>query len=112
MQSAKDILRDHKVELLRILPLENEIFLAVLEKFQLLADGIGACIRTQNPNHKKVAYFLQHVVERAPDIYLPSLICAMEQSDNLAVRNLAKDMKERGMCIIIMCDNTLSRVNP
>ena len=106
MQSAKDILRDHKVELLRILPLEDEIFLATLEKFQLLIDGSGAYIRAENPIHNKVAYFLQHVVERAPDIYLPSLIFAMEQSDNLAVRKLAKDMKERGMyilCMIMLC---------
>ena len=105
MQSAKDILSDHKVELLSILPLENEIFLAVLEKFQLLTDGNGACIRAQNSRHNKVAYFLQHVVECSPDICLPSLIFAMEQSDNLAVRKLAKDMKERGMyilCVIIL----------
>ena len=90
MQSAKDILSDHKVELLSILPLENEIFLAVLEKFQLLADGIGAYIRAEKFIHNKVAYFLQHVVECAPDICLLSLIFAMEQSDNLAVRKLAK----------------------
>ena len=106
MQSAKDILRDHKVELLRILPLEDEIFLAALEKFQLLTDGNRACIRAQNSRHNKVAYFLQHVVERTPDMYLPSLICAMEQSDNLAVTELAKAMEERGMyivCMIILC---------
>ena len=106
MKSAKDILKDHKAELLRSLPLEDEKFLAKLEKFQLLTDGNGASIRAQIPSHNKVAYFLQYVVEHAPDIYLPSLICAMEQSDNLAVRKLAKDMKERGMyilCMIMLC---------
>ena len=95
--SAKDILRHHKVELLKILPLEDEIFLAILEKFQLLTDGNGASIRAQIPSHNKVAYFLQHVVEQTPDVYLPSLICAMEQFDNLAVKRLANDMRKKGM---------------
>ena len=97
MTSAKDILRDHKVELLKILPMEDEIFLAILEKFKLLTDDNGASIRAQIPSHNKVAYFLQLAVERAPDVYLPSLICAMEQSDNLAAKKLANDMREKGM---------------
>ena len=110
MKSAKDILKDHKAELLRSLPLEDEKFLAKLEKSQLLTDGNGASIRAQIPSHNKVAYFLQYVVEYAPAVYLPLLICAMEQSDNLAVKKLANDIREKGMyvrmytlCIIILC---------
>ena len=93
MQSAEDILKHHKVELLTILPLEDEIFLAKLGEANLLPRGSGASIQAKNTRAEKVSYFLLHVVEPAPELYLKLLIGVMEKSDDLAVNKLANDMK-------------------
>ena len=91
--SANNIIRHHKVELIKILPLEQEIFLAKLERVSLLPEGSGASIRAKSTRADRVSYFLQHVVEPAPHIYLDLLIGVMERSDDLAVNKLAGDMK-------------------
>ena len=92
MELARNILKNHKVRLLKILPLESELFLGKLDEVDLLPENSGACIRAKGTREDKVSYFLQYVVEPAADIYLPLLISVMEQSDNLAVKRLANDM--------------------
>ena len=93
MQSVEDILKHHKVKLLTILPLEDEIFLAKLGEANLLPRDSGASIRSKSTRAEKVSYFLLHVVEPAPEIYLNLLIGVMENTDDLAVKKLANDMK-------------------
>jgi len=88
------IIKSYKVKLLRILPLEREIFLAMLEEANLLPEGTGATIRTKNERDARVSYLLQYVVEPAADIYLPKLIEVMEKSDDLAVQRLASEINE------------------
>jgi len=94
--SAKDILRCYKEQLLDILPLEREKFLAQLDKHKLLPNGCGASIRAQSTRNGKVSYFLENIVSPAPHVYLPTLIEIMEQCDDLAVNALARDMKGTG----------------
>jgi len=91
---AKDILKNFGEQLLAILPLERETLLARLAKENLLPDNTGSSIREAKTRTKKVDYFLQHVVNSAPNFYLPILIDVMEQYDELAVKQLACDMKE------------------
>ena len=92
MELARNILKDHKVQLLEILPLESELFLGRLGKVDLLPENSGAFIREKGTREDKVSFFLQHVVEPAADIFLPKLLSVMEKSDNLAVKRLANDM--------------------
>jgi len=93
-QLAKDILRNYREQLLIKLPLEREIFLAKLEKANLLPDNTGSSIRACKTRAEKVDYFLQYCVNSSPKLYLPKLIEVMEQYDDLAVKELARDMKE------------------
>ena len=90
---AKKILRNHKIQLLEILPLERELFLASLDVAELLPNGSGADIRAKSTRNKKVSYFLEEIVIPGADVFLPKLIDVMEKSDDLAVKKLAKDMK-------------------
>jgi len=92
--SEKTIIRSYKLELLRILPLEREVFLARLEKANLLPEGSGTTIRAKNERDARVSYLLQNVVEPAADVYLPILIDVMEKSDDVAVNRLASKMRE------------------
>ena len=94
--SAKDLLRCHKEQLLEILPLEREKFLAQLEKGKLLPSDCGAPIRAKSTREDKVSYFLENIINPVPHLYLPTLIEIMEKYDDLAVNTLASDMKETG----------------
>jgi len=93
-QLSKIIITNYKEELLEILPLEREIFLAKLENAKLLPDGTGATVRVRNERDAKVSYLLQNVVEPAADVYLPILIDVMRKSDDIAVNSLASRMSE------------------
>ena len=90
---AKKILRDHKIRLLEILPLERELFLANLDVAELLPTGSAAHIRAKSTRDEKVSYFLEQIVIPGADVHLPKLIDVMEKSDDLAVKKLANDMK-------------------
>jgi len=92
---AEDALTHFKVKLLKILPLQSNIFLAKLEEAKLLPDNRGASIRKKVAEEEKVSYFFENVVRSAPHIYLPILIDVMdEHDDNLAVKALASEMKK------------------
>jgi len=92
---AKDALSHFKVKLLEILPLQSEFFLAKLEKVKLLPDDSGPSIREKTIKVQKVSYFLENVIGSAPHTYLPILIDVMDKhDDNLAVKELASEMKE------------------
>ena len=92
MELAKMILKDHRVQLCRILPMESEFFLGKLGEVDLLPDTSRANIQAKGIREDKVIYFLQHVIEPAADTFLPILLSVMEKSDNLAVKSLANDM--------------------
>jgi len=107
---AKDALIYFKENLLKILPLQNEVFLAKLEKAELLPDNSGASIQAKATREEKVSYFLENVVRSAPHIYLPILIDVMDKHDNLAVKELASEMKKymgSGNIYIGMFDDTI-----
>ena len=87
--SAKDAVMQHKVELLRELPLEEAIFFAMAEKAKLFPLGTGDSIRAEKTRVDKVDYFLQHVVEPAADTYLPKLLEVMKNSQVANVVKLA-----------------------
>ena len=91
--SAKDAVKQYKVELLRELPLEEAIFFAMAEKANLFPLGIGDSIRAEKTRADKVAYFLQYVVEPAAEFYLPKLLEVMKDSKVANVEKLADDIQ-------------------
>lgn len=95
MELAINILKHNEVQLLKILPLEDDLFLGRLGEVDLLPENSRASIRAKGTRAEKVSYFLYHVVEPAADAYLPKLLSVMEESDNVAVKRLANDMNTR-----------------
>jgi len=104
---AEDALTHFKEDLLKVLPLENEIFLAKLEVAKILPKGTGSMIRAiaKSLRVEKVSCFIENFVSSAPHRYLPILIGVMEkEDDNLALTDLASDMKKyMGQGNILVC---------
>jgi len=103
---AKDVLTHFKGDLLKVLPLESETFLAKLEVAKILPEDKGPVIRQAKPTRvDKVSYYLQDVVSPVPHLYLPKLIGIMEkEDDNLALIDLASEMKKyMGQGNILTC---------
>lgn len=95
MESAANVLKYYEVKLLKRLPLESDIFLAELNKMNLLPRDTRSSIQAKRTREKKVSYFIHHVIKPGAHIFLPQLVFVMEQSDDLAVRKLAKKMSKK-----------------
>ena len=91
--SAKDAVKQYKVELLRELPLEEAIFFAIAEKADLFPLRTGNSIRARITRAGKVDYFLQHVVEPAVEFYLPKLLEVMKNCEVANLEKLAGDIQ-------------------
>ena len=91
--SAKDAVKQYKVELLTELPLDEAIFFAMAEKAALFPLSTGNSIKAEKTRADKVAYFLQYVVEPAAEIYLPKLLEVMKKSKVVNIEKLARDIQ-------------------
>ena len=91
--SAKDAVKQYKVQLLTELPLDEAIFFAMVEKADLFPLSNGNSIKAEKTRADKVAYFLQHVVEPAAEIYLPKLLEVMKESKVVNIEKLACDIQ-------------------
>lgn len=93
-ESAIEILIHNREELLKILPsLECNLFLSKLEQDNFLPDNSREQIQTKSTREEKVAYLIDHIIKPRADVHLPILIGVLEQSDDLAVKELACNMK-------------------
>ena len=92
-KSAKDAIRKFNVELLQELPLENDIFLAMARRAGLFPLDTYESTSAQLTRAKKVAYFLQHVVEPGAEEYLPKLLSVMKESKVANLVRLADDIE-------------------
>jgi len=108
---AEDTLTHFKGDLLNVLPLESEAFLAKLEVANLLPKNKGPMIRAKSTRVEKVSCFIQDVVLTGPHLYLPKLIGIMEkEDDNLALIDLASKMNKymrQGNILICTYDGTI-----
>ena len=78
----------------------------------LLPHSSGHIIQRMTTRVEKVSFFLERVVSRGPDIYLPILINIMEKDDDLVLISLAKDMKNYMVTgNILVCIMTLSKLS-
>ena len=104
--SAKDAVKQYKIELLTELPLDEAIFFAMAEKAALFPLSTGNSIKAEKTRADKVAYFLQHVVEPAAETYLPKLLEVMKKSKVLNIEKLARDIQatvEPGIYSVWVC---------
>ena len=91
--SAKDAIKKFNVKLLQELPLDEEIFFGMAKQANLFPGGNAQSITAQPTRAKKVAYFLQHVIEPGADLYLPKLLEVMKEFDDDNVNDLADEIQ-------------------
>ena len=91
--SAKDAIKQFNVELLRQLPLENDIFFGMARRAGLFPLDTGDSIAAEPTRAKKVAFLLQHVVEPGAEEYLPKLLNVMKESKVANMIRLADDIQ-------------------
>ena len=90
---ATDAVRHFNVDLIKQLPLENNIFFAMAKQADLFPLNTGDSIAAEPTRAKKVSYFLQHVVEPGAEQYLPKLLKVMKDSEVANVVRLADDIQ-------------------
>ena len=78
--SAGDVIKQFSVELVRQMPLENDVFCAMAKTADLFPLDTGYSIAAEPTRAKKVTYFLQHVVEPGAEVYLPKFLKLMKDS--------------------------------
>ena len=88
------VLKDHYPELLRLLPMEDNIFVAELYKNNLLPNDLKAVIDLSSTRAGKVTKFLDSVikpsVENLNDVNFNVLLQVMMSSNDNAVKQLAE----------------------
>ena len=89
--SASQVITDYKVELVKHLPLENELFFAMVERDGLFPLEIGDDIKAKDTRAKKVSCFLDFIRPGA-DTYLPKLLKVMKESGVDDVLELAENI--------------------
>ena len=104
--SPKSVIKKFNVELLQKLPLDDEIFFGMAKKVNLFPGDNADSIEALPTRAKKVAHFLQHVVEPGAEVYLPKLLEVMKQYDD-NTKDLADEieaeMKPGTMLISKIC---------
>ena len=91
--SARNAINQFRLRLIQELPLDDVIFYAQVESAGLFILNTGASITERQTNADKVTYFLQHVIERSPDQFLPMLLEVMKESEAANVVALANDIE-------------------
>ena len=92
-KSAKDAIIQFSVELLEQLPLEDVKFFAMARRAGLFPLDTYDSTAAEPTRAKKVAYFLQHVVEPGAEEYLPKLLSVMKESEVANLVRLADDIQ-------------------
>ena len=104
--SARDTVRKFNMELLSQLPLDDDTFFAMAKQadlFPLYTDDHIAALPTRA---KKVAYFLQYVLEPGAEEYLPKLLEVMKESEVTNVVRLADNIQAAtGIGTVCTCIN-------
>ena len=91
--SARDAIKQFSVKLIQQLPIENDIFFAMAKQNGLFPLDIGDSIAAKSTRAKKVAYFLQYVVEPGAEEYLPKLLKVMQESEVANIVRLADEIQ-------------------
>ena len=91
--SAKNAIARFNIRLLVQLPLESDVFFAMVKQACLFPRDAADRIAELSTRSKKVSYFLQHVIEPEADVYLPKLLGVMKESEDLNVVQLANEIQ-------------------
>ena len=105
--SPKDAIKHFGMDLLKVLPLDSVMFLALMNKPEtnLLPFNYKDKIRSLSTRAEKVFFFIEKVLEPSPDFFLPALLGVMEKCDDIAVQTLSRDIREK--TVLCKCDYTV-----
>ena len=91
--SFKEAIVKFNVDLLKQLPLDDDIFFAMAKQGDLFPLNTSDSIAAQPTRAEKVSSFLHVVVEPGPEQYLPKLLKVMKQSEFANVVKLADEIQ-------------------
>ena len=77
--SSEKVLKKYSIKLCKALPMDDPIFLIMLENHDILPGDSRDKIETQKTKIEKANYYIQHVIKTSSDLYLLKLFQAMEQ---------------------------------
>ena len=117
--SSLEVLQYHYPELLRLLPMEDNFFIAELFKRKLLPHNLKAVIDSLSTRADKVTKFLDSVItpstENLNNVNFNELLQVMMTSNDNAVKQLAKEIifmlnqncfqSEKGMYVVSYCQS-------
>ena len=101
-------LKQFRTDLIAKLPLDDAYFYALLVQADLFPLGSGDMVKKRTTRAEMVSFYLDEVIGRGSEIYLPKLIEVMKECNDLSLNDLAKKMKAMIRSGIIM-QNTLYR---
>ena len=95
--STKEVLTTFKPEMLKVLPMGNPTFLAILEGCKLFPGDTRDRIQAERTKAEKAACLIENVIETSPKLYLPKLLQAIEkyhkENTDIALNDFAIDLK-------------------
>ena len=77
--SSETVLKKYGIKLCKALPMDDPIFLMILENHDILPGDSKDKIESQKIKLEKANYYIQQVIKSSPDLYLPKLLQAVEQ---------------------------------
>ena len=90
--SAEDAIKNFGVDLLKELPLDDPIFLDMVDRAGLLGLNYKATIEAKSTRAEKVAFFKSKVLEPGADRQLPKLLDVMDEcNDTKPLANKIRD---------------------
>ena len=94
--SSEKVLKKYSIKLCKALPMDDPIFLIMLENHDILPGDSRDKLETQKTKAEKAKYYIQRFIKTSPDLYLPKLLQAMEQyykeNNDIALQELVIDM--------------------
>ena len=90
--SATEVLKKYDSELRKNLPMEDSNFLQILENCEILPGDIREKIQAKKTNDERADVYIKHIIGTSPDLYLPSLLQAMEQYHPKYADNAFQDL--------------------
>lgn len=95
--STKEVLKKHSVKLIKTLPIDNSIFLEILDQYKILPGDSRDKIQAKEIKADKASYYIHQVIEVSTDLYLPRLLNAMKhyykECTDIALEILVMDME-------------------
>ncbi|XP_065898770.1 basement membrane-specific heparan sulfate proteoglycan core protein-like isoform X3 [Dysidea avara] len=91
--SLAEALKEYQVRLVSSLPMDDLIFVAMLEKSNFFVGNHKATMQAKQTKVDKASYFLDYIVERHVDVYFIRLLNVMEVFGGNG-QSLAREIKE------------------